>query len=190
MTPDEMAQRIVNQFMLFGRIHEPAAGDGAFRRAIFAQINHPQHRYKCEYSECEITRGVDFYDDAVHTEHGRMIRYDWIITNPPFSLMKAGKGRKGSRKAPAVAPRQSFLERSFMLSANVVFYAPLIHLLGMASRNTWPRKYGMELAAVYLTEAPDTFPQSGFQWCACHWTQRQPNPTALGRPVLWKDISR
>lgn len=68
MTPQWMADMIVEQLQPSGVILEPCSGDGAFLRAL-------RGRGKVEW--CEIKKGRNFLD--------RTKRADWIITNPPWS---------------------------------------------------------------------------------------------------------
>jgi hypothetical protein len=65
-TPDPLALDIVRHFRPCGRILEPAAGGGAFERAMPG----------CDW--CEIDREVDFFKCTGH--------YDWLVTNPPYSI--------------------------------------------------------------------------------------------------------
>lgn len=176
LTPDEMAARIVAALdpRPRGRILEPAAGGGAFVRAL--------QPYADVLDTCEITEGRDFLACTK--------TYDWIVTNPPFSLLreqKASDGKPATKRKPAVPPtpyRRSFLEHALMHGVNVVFYAPLAHLIGMRARNTWGARHDMGLRQVLLTETPDNFPQSGFQWCAVHWEW------SYEGPISWRDITR
>ena len=85
-TPPELARDIVAHFRPCGRILEPAAGDCAFVRWMPG----------CDW--CEIDRGVDFFNCAGH--------YDWLITNPPYSLFTR------------------FLEKSVAVADNIVFLCP------------------------------------------------------------------
>jgi len=65
-TPESLARDIVNHFRPCGKILEPAAGHGAFLRAL----------PPCDW--CEIDMGLDFFACQAH--------YDWAVTNPPYSL--------------------------------------------------------------------------------------------------------
>lgn len=67
-TDGSVAKRIVEHFNPTGRCMEPFRGEGAF------------YQHLPEGSDwCEITDGRDFFDCSVG--------YDWIITNPPFSIL-------------------------------------------------------------------------------------------------------
>lgn len=67
-TPDALARDIVLHFSPSGRILEPCCGGGAFLRAMPG----------CDW--CEIDKGMDFFACTG--------RYDWIVTNPPYSLFR------------------------------------------------------------------------------------------------------
>ena len=81
--PDLLARDIVNHFRPTGNILEPAAGGGAFLRALPG----------CDW--CEIDKKVNFFRCQCH--------YDWIVTNPPYSLFT------------------NFLRKSLELADNIVF---------------------------------------------------------------------
>lgn len=68
-TPDELARDIVKHFMPSGRIVEPAAGEGAFLRALPPGTDW-----------FEIEKGRDFLTAQGH--------WDWLITNPPYSQFR------------------------------------------------------------------------------------------------------
>lgn len=85
-TPSELARDIVAHYRPCGRILEPCAGLDAFVR----------HMPGCDW--CEIDRGVDFFDCTG--------RYDWIVTNPPYSLFTR------------------FLQKAVEVADNVVFLSP------------------------------------------------------------------
>jgi len=68
MTPDWLAELIVDALQPSGTILEPCSGQGAFLRAL-------KGRGKVEW--CEIEKGRDFLK--------RTRRADWIVTNPPWS---------------------------------------------------------------------------------------------------------
>ena len=72
MTPQALADALVDALQPQGRVLEPCAGDGAFSRAIT--------RVNGEVLTCEIRDGSDFY------EWDRPV--DWIVTNPPWSQFR------------------------------------------------------------------------------------------------------
>jgi hypothetical protein len=73
-TPLELCNAVVSHYNPSGRVLEPCDGGGAFVKAF---INHGIS----DISNFDISRGVDFLQYA-DTEP-----IDWLITNPPFSLL-------------------------------------------------------------------------------------------------------
>ena len=69
MTPQELAEALVNHFKPSGKILEPCKGEGIFLKYL------PK-----DTLWCEITEGKDFMDF-----NGKV---DWIITNPPWSKVR------------------------------------------------------------------------------------------------------
>jgi hypothetical protein len=69
LTPDWCADDMVRHFNPTGRILEPCKGNGVFLKYL------PKNTRWCEIDE-----GIDFFD-----WHEPV---DWIITNPPFSLVR------------------------------------------------------------------------------------------------------
>jgi len=88
-TPPELAARIVAYFRPEGRILEPCAGTGHFLACLAGA------------DWCEIKRDRDFFD---YRE-----RVDWIITNPPWSQIRA------------------FMTHAFSLADQVVFLMTVNH---------------------------------------------------------------
>ena len=87
MTPQWAAQDMVEHFAPTGTILEPCRGEGVFTDIL------PQAEW------CEITEGKDFFD-----WHKPV---DWIISNPPFSVMR------------------KFILHSFEVADNVVYLVPV-----------------------------------------------------------------
>lgn len=102
MTPNPLAQFIVDYYRPLGSVLEPCSGDGAFIRAF---LEYKIASYKTirpldfvfEIYSCEIDEGTDFFD-VNNADH-----FDWIITNPPYSKFTA------------------FLKHSMEVADNVVF---------------------------------------------------------------------
>lgn len=69
ITPDFIAQDMINYFNPNGLILDPCAGNNAFYKFL------PKNS---EWNE--ISRGIDFFLNDT--------RYDWIIGNPPYSIFK------------------------------------------------------------------------------------------------------
>jgi hypothetical protein len=132
-TPDPLARDIVAHFRPCGRILEPAAGGGAFLRAMPG----------CDW--CEFDRGVDFFKCEKH--------YDWIVTNPPYSILT------------------DFLKKAVEVADNIVFLCPR-NSWGITSRERIlaKAKFGMvESCRVPLPPAP--WPQFGLVLTAT-WVRR------------------
>ena len=145
-TPGDIAHRIVEHFKPTGRVLEPAAapGEGGF-------ISHPAFT-----DWCEIRQGKDFFDWKE--------KVDWIITNPPYSIIA------------------QFTERALRVSDNVVFGPVKIDALGTGrKRFRMVTELGFHLReAIILPKLPPPMPQTGFQYFVFHWS-RQPGNT------VWTD---
>ena len=89
-TPEWAAKDIIDWFKPIGTILEPCRGGGAFFN------NFPPG---AEKHWCEIQDGKDFLLWNAHV--------DWIITNPPYSMLK------------------EFLDHSYSVADNIVFLFPL-----------------------------------------------------------------
>jgi hypothetical protein len=132
-TPRLLALDIVRHFGPSGRILEPAAGDGAFLDAI------PGADW------CEIDKKRDFFDLRGH--------FDWIITNPPYSLFT------------------DFLKKSIETADNVVFLCPAAAWFQRA-RERAIAKAGFGLVELcYTPLPPKPWPQFGLSLAAA-WVRR------------------
>lgn len=129
-TPEDVAQAIIKHFKPKGRILEPCAGAGAFLKHL------PKGT---EWNE--ITKGSNFFDNKR--------KYDWIITNPPFSKLR------------------EFLEHSYKLSTNIVF---LINLPGLFTVRRMKEMYlyRFGIKEILLLSQPTTFVQCGRQVAAVY----------------------
>ena len=133
-TPKPLAQKIVNYFKPKGLVLEPCRGNGNFTEFM------PE----CDW--CEIKEDVDFFSYHKHP--------DWIVTNPPYSLMR------------------QFLVHSYEIGAkNIVFLTTTNHILGMKARLKDMKKYGYCVKELILIDTPPEFPASGFQYCVAHLTK-------------------
>ena len=97
MTPEYLAKEIIKHFNPVGKILDPSRGTGAF------YDNYPTlHDSLCTKDWCELGEGRDFllYQKKV----------DWIITNPPWSMM------------------QQFLEHGMEVADNIVYLTTINHL--------------------------------------------------------------
>ncbi|MCE9518108.1 MAG: hypothetical protein K8R87_00840 [Verrucomicrobia bacterium] len=128
-TPLHLAERIVRHFKPTGKILEPCCGQGNFLRFLPVA------------SSCEIKRGENFFDWQEQV--------DWIITNPPWSQIRA------------------FLKHSIKLADNIVFLMTVNHVWTKARiRDIYESKFAIK--EICLVEMPESFPQSGFQLGAIH----------------------
>jgi hypothetical protein len=132
-TPDLLARDIVIHFRPSGKILEPAAGGGAFLRALPG----------CDW--CEIDKKVDFFECQQH--------YDWIVTNPPYSLFT------------------KFLRKSLELADNIVFLCP-INSWFQRARERAIREAGFGIVEVcHVPVPPPPWPQFGLSLGAT-WLRR------------------
>ena len=102
--------------------------------------------------ELEIDRGTNFF------EWNHCV--DWIITNPPWGQMR------------------KFLIHSYEVSKNVVFLAPLTHILGMRARRADTRNalFGVK-GIIEIDTPPNVGPGSGFQLSCIHLRKSWPGQT-------------
>lgn len=131
-TPEEWCKVIVNHFKPTGRVLEPCKGSGNFLK------------YLPDAEWCEIQEGKDFLEYT-----GKV---DWIVTNPPFSLMR------------------KFLIKAMEVSDNIVFFTTINHLwLKARIRDIEEHEFGIK--EIMITDTPKNFPQSGFQF-GCFYLKR------------------
>ena len=129
-TPELLAKSIIEYFAPKGLILEPCRGESSFYN------NLPEPK-----DWCEIKEGKDFFCDY----HEKV---NWIITNPPFSLMR------------------KFLQHSMQLSDNIIFLCPINHIIGLKARLRDIRENGFYIREILQIDTPKEFPSSGFQWAA------------------------
>lgn len=145
-TPQDLADAIVWHFNPWGKVLEPCCGDGAFLRSLdLYKLRHHDARIK-EVESMEIKQGKDFLSEVSMIDRF----YDWIITNPPWSLMRP------------------FLQTAMDRANNVVFLITVNHCWTKA-RVRDVKQAGFGLKEILLCEMPKEFPQSGFQLGAMHW---------------------
>jgi len=104
MTPPEIAKIIVRHFSPKGKILEPAKGTGNIYRLLK------------NADWCEIYEGRDFFDNNK--------KYDWIITNPPYSIY------------------DKFLTHCFEIADNVVLLVPIAKAFKSMSIEKIVKNYG------------------------------------------------
>jgi len=143
MTPDPLAQWIVDYFMPTGHVLEPCSGDGAFIRA-FLNWKDQLHPSALTISSCEIDEGLDFFNvnDADH--------YDWIITNPPYSKFTA------------------FLKHSMQVADNVVFLCLENAFFQKARLRAMKEKNFGFVEIIHVETPPKPWPQFGLQVGVVH----------------------
>lgn len=119
------------------RILEPCCGENQNFAQVIQNCLNPQFFswYDLRFEK------TDFFDEKK--------KYDWIITNPPWSKTRA------------------FLNHAMTIAPNICFLVTVNHMLGlkarlrdMESQNYWPTQ-------ILLLDTPEEFPQSGFQLGAC-----------------------
>lgn len=123
MTPVYTAEKIVKHFNPSGKILEPCCGTGNFLKVM-----------KADWAE--ISRGKNFFEITG--------KWDWIITNPPYSQYRA------------------FMNKSFEVADNIVFLQ-LINAIWYKARLTDMKNAGFGIKELFLLETPKEFPQFGFQ---------------------------
>ena len=138
-TPDALARQIVRHFKPCGAMLEPCRGRGAFYNALLEAKF--QDGGSVEFAE--IDGGIDFLTIGSY-------RFDWVVTNPPWSQFRA------------------FLGKSMEVADNVVFLS-LVNAFFMRARVEDMRKAGFRFVEILmLPTPPKPWPQTGFQLGATH----------------------
>ncbi len=136
-TPPELAREIVKHFDVAGRVMEPCAGPFHNQAFVGAMSWLDPDWY-------EIDEGSDFLTTEITQ------RYDWIITNPPWSQLRA------------------FLKRSMEVSDNVVFLC-LVNAFFMKARMRDMAEAGFGMKEILFVPTPEKpWPQTGFALGAVH----------------------
>ena len=135
LTPVETALDVIYTFKPEGKICEPCRGKdgsgGFWQTGIFTEW-------------FEVDDGRNFFDN---TEY-----YDWIITNPPYSILT------------------QFLNLSLMYADNVVFAPVKVQKLFSKTMTYLPIYHNKGLKELIFIECPpEPFPQTGFQYVYAHW---------------------
>lgn len=148
MTPRPLAKVIIDHFHPEGAILDPCRGDGAF---------YDQYPAGCVRDWCEVREGRDFLKNwPAPWEH-----YEWVITNPPWSLFRP------------------FLRRSMEVADNVVFLCTVNHFwLKARLRDIGEASFGFREILLVPTP-PKPWPQSGFQLGAVHLQRGWDGPTKV-----------
>jgi len=134
-TPVPLAIDIIEHYQPEGIILDPSKGDGAFYNNFPEDVNNDW---------CELSLGRNFFDYED--------KCDWIITNPPWSMMR------------------KFLIHGMELSDNIVYLTSVNHYTTKARLRDM-HEHGFGIREFYCFDTPKEFPQSGFQLAAVH-TQR------------------
>lgn len=145
-TPPELALAIVRHFSPSGRALEPCRGKGAFTDAL-DKID------GLFWTWMEIDDGTDFLTSKFLIPGEK---FDWIITNPPWSKFRP------------------FLNRAMEFSDNVVFLC-LVNAWFMKARWRDVQQAGFGMKEILMVDTPaPPWPQAGFQLGAGHiqrgWT--------------------
>lgn len=138
-TPFPLALAIVNHFKPTGTILEPCKGEGAFC-AAFREYSKTQ---QICWRWMEILEGLDFLEGELLPD------FDWIITNPPYSKLRA------------------FLQQSMRKASNIVFLTTINHFW-LKARIRDMREQNFDFKEIVLIDTPKNFPQSGFQMGCVH----------------------
>lgn len=138
-TPPWLAKAIVQHFNPTGSSCDPCFGGGAFVNALDAT--------ECtEVIGFEIDKGMDFLEYS-HPDPGR---FNWIITNPPWSKLR------------------QFLKKSMEVSDNVVFLC-LVNAFFMKARMRDMQEAGFGMREIlFVPTPPKPWPQTGFALGAVH----------------------
>lgn len=131
-TPLYLCERIVKHFKPAGKILEPCSGIGNFLK------------YLPNADWYEIDKGKDFLLSNIDKH------YDWVITNPPYSLYRA------------------FFNKCMDISDNIVFLQ-LINATFYKARLRDMIEHGFSIYEIAMVETPKEFPQFGFQMGCVHY---------------------
>ena len=112
-------------------------------------------RRRCGRIEwCEIEEDRNFF----HWQK----RANWIFTNPPWSQIRP------------------FLQHSFSLAGDVMFLMTVNHAWTKARLKATQRA-GFGIREILLVDTPATFPDSGFQLGAVHWSRGYQGPIKINQ---------
>lgn len=184
MTPDDLALAVVRHFQPVGKICEPCSGKGAFLRA-FERYNvendtdpKPENydanarrvgeleNQILRVSSFEIKEGKDFLN--IDPEDSR--RWNWIISNPPWSLLMPFTG---------VAMRR----------ADNIVWLDKMNAFGFKARLRVLAAAGFCIREYALFDSPPEWPSMGLQTAAIHLSRARPGE-GLGTPRIsqldWK----
>ena len=142
-TPEPLAIDIINHYNPTGYVLDPCKGDGAFYDNIKTTTK----------DWCELALGRDFFDYHTHV--------DWIITNPPWSLMR------------------QFLQHGMSIADNIVYLTSINHYT-TKRRLKDMKEMGFGVKEFYCVDTPaKPWPQSGFQLAAVHTKRGYDGPITM-----------
>ena len=132
MTPRKIAKATIDLYDIpnGSTILDPCRGEGSF------YDNFPKD---CQKEWCEIEEGRNFFDYENNV--------DWIITNPPYSILDA------------------FLTKAFEVASNIVFLLPLSKMFSSFGRINSVLNYG-NIVSIHLIPASKCGFPFGFPACA------------------------
>lgn len=156
-TDPRLAQAIVDHYKPWGRCLEPASGERAFAKAMEVR---PQVTLVTEF---EIKQGRDFFA-YVHNEEWR---FDWCITNVPWSMFRP------------------FLIKCLTCCENIVFLDKL-NAWDTTARLNLLEEAGWEIVERARVKQPKKpWPQMGMQLAAVH-IRRGRSGNHLGHGTITK----
>ena len=134
-TPLKISKMIIDMFDIKGTVLDGFMGDGSF---------YNQYPESVSKDWCEIDKGIDFfkYKDKV----------DWIITNPPYSIL------------------DEVLEHSFEIANNIVYLVPLSKIV--------ISKFG-GVPLIYIISASKCKFPFGFPACAIYFKKKYNGETKI-----------
>lgn len=168
-TPQSLALAVVRHFQPWGTICDPCAGDGNFLFAFDA------YNIECaavpprlsRIDSMEIKQGTDFLNLAPDDAR----RWNWIITNPPWSQLR------------------EFNKQAMRRAENIVWIDKM-NAFGFTGRLRDLEAAGYAIREYALIDQPPPpWPSMGLQLAAIHLSKTRPGET-LGAPKItridWK----
>ncbi len=161
MTPLPLAKAIILHYDLRGRVLDPCRGEGAF----FNQLAVGPNPVITDW--CELDEGRDFLTHQWEPVERKATPFDWVVTNPPWSLIRP------------------FLQRSMEVSDNVVFLC-LINAFWMTARLRDMEEAGFAIKEICRVAQPHKggWPSTGFALGAVHVQRSYVGPITVSRLVV------
>lgn len=154
LTPDWLSCLIVNHFKPSGKVIDPFAGEGSFA----------QWMPGCDW--CEIRKGKDFFNDDDITP-----RYDWAVSNPPYSIMA------------------DVMWRSYNTADNIVYLILSNSVFGQKAKMRTLKEYGYGIVEMLeVPNPPPPFPSFGLQLCAVWFRRGWPTSNMLIRTATDQQV--